>query len=123
MQWKARKLVEKKDEIKKKEEKKRADYKLGFMNGLTGRDLFTFNPDMIENDDDGANDFDYRQREDDENPDSTQVVARELNADYFAAQAREADDTGTVATSDRFAYLESMLENEQEEKRLRSKYF
>jgi hypothetical protein len=114
--WKARKLSEKKDEIKKKEEKKRADFKLGFMNGLTGRDLFTFNPDMIQNDDDDVgNDIDYRRREGEE--EENDMVARELNTDYFASLAREVDNSGTIATNDRFSYLESMLADEKQKKR------
>lgn len=119
--WKARKLVEKRDEIKKKEEKKLKDFKLGFMNGLTGRDLFTFNPDMVQDDDD-AGDIDYKIREDDYDDENGQMIARELNAEYFASQAMEADDTGTVATSDRFAYMESLLENEEKDKQIRKEH-
>ena len=110
--WKARKLVEKKDELKKKDEKKRADYKLGFHNGLTGRDLFTFDPSLIANDDDddGANDIDYRKLRAEEEEGSGEI--REIRGDFFNQQAREVDGTGTVAGDDRFSYLESMLEAE-----------
>ena len=113
--WKARKLVEKKDEKKRQEDKKRADFKLGFMNGITGRDIFTFNPDLITNDDDDAgNDIDYRRRVDDDDEQQQATQIREINADFFAAQAREVDGSGTVATDDRFSYLESMLKQEQD---------
>lgn len=120
--WKARKLTEKKDEKKKQEDKKRQDYKLGFMNGLTGRDLFTFNPDLITNDDDNAqNDIDYKRRaEDDDDLDGVNLQVRDINADFFAQQAREADGSGTVATDDRFAYLESMLHDQRERQRVKS---
>jgi hypothetical protein len=122
--WKARKLLEKKDEKKRQDDKKKADYKLGFMNGLTGRDLFTFNPDLITNDDDNAeNDIDYRQRtyDEGENEQDENLVARNIDDAYFAFQAKEADNTGTVATADRFSYLESMLNEEEEKKRIKSK--
>ena len=117
--WKKRKLTEKRDEIIKKEEKKRADYKLGFVNGLTGRDLFTFNPDLITDGDDGTggDDVDYRLREDDDGEGGAGFVARDINADFFASQAREADDTGTVATNDRFAYLQSLIDQESDRQR------
>jgi len=106
--WKKRKLTEKKEEISRKEDKKRTDFKLGFHNGLTGRDLFTFNPDMIANDDEDAeNDIDYRHRADDD--DELAQPVRRLDADTFAREAKEVDDTGTIATDDRFAYLDSML--------------
>lgn len=114
--WKARKLQEKKDEKKKSEEKKMKDYKLGFMNGLTGRDIFTFNPDLITNDDEDAQaDIDYRRREGEEEEDELIIKqCRELNPEYFAAQAVEADGTGTVATDDRFSYLDGLIEKENE---------
>lgn len=120
--WKARKLQEKKDERKKNEEKKMKDYKLGFMNGLTGRDIFTFNPDLITNDDEDAQaDIDYRQREEDADQDELILKqCRELNPDYFLSQAREADGTGTVATEDRFSYMDGLLASENE--RIRSIY-
>jgi hypothetical protein len=118
--WKARKLQEKKDELKKSEEKKMKDYKLGFMNGLTGRDIFTFNPDLITNDDEDAQaDIDYRRREDDEEQDEMIIKqCRELNPEYFAQQASEVDGTGTLATDDRFSYLEGLLASEND--RIRS---
>jgi hypothetical protein len=116
--WKQRKIIEKKDEKKKIEEKKKDNFKLGFMNGLTGRDLFTFNPDLITNDDDGA-DIDYKQRVDDdaEMEESSRIMVRELNAEFFATQAREVDNTGTIATDDRFSYLDSLLKKDNEERR------
>lgn len=118
--WKARKLQEKKEELKKSEEKKMKDYKLGFMNGLTGRDIFTFNPDLITNDDEDAQaDIDYRRREDDDEQDEMIIKqCRELNPEYFAAQASEVDGSGTLATDDRFSYLEGLLASEND--RIRS---
>lgn len=112
--WKARKIQEKKDKAKETEEKKKKDFKLGFMNGLTGRDLFTFNPDLIANDDDEANnDIDYRHRESDDEEDAGEkVTVREIDANFFATQAKEVDGTGTVATSDRFDYIKSMIDRE-----------
>ena len=120
--WKKRKIQEKKDEKIKTEEKKRVDFKLGFMNGLTGRDIFNFNPDMILNDDDEAgNDIDYRRREyDDEMGEGGQPLEiRELDAEYFASQAREVDDTGTVAADDRFSYIKSAVAKQEESDRMR----
>lgn len=108
--WKKRKLTEKKDEAARKEEKKRADYKLGFQNGLTGRDLFTFNPDLVGNDDEDAqNDIDYRHRAEDDDETLAGLQIRKLDINSLANEAREVDDTGTIATDDRFAYMESMM--------------
>ena len=85
---------------------------MGFHNGLSGRDLFTFNPDLIAADDDDADDgIDYRRRVDEDG--SEQMIAREVRDDFFASEAREADGSGTVVTEDRFSYLESMLQDER----------
>lgn len=120
--WKAKKIKEKKDERIKQDEKKRTDFKLGFMNGLTGRDIFTFNPDMIANDDDAGADIDYKHREEDEEEGDEAVShqVREISADFFASQAREADNSGTVATDDRFSYIRSSLAQQEADNRLRS---
>ena len=122
--WKARKLLEKKDELKKKDEKKRADYKLGFHNGLTGRDLFTFDPTLIANEDDdgdAANDVDYRKLRAEEEDEAAGQI-REIRGDFFGTEAREVDGTGTVATDDRFSYLEGMLEAENKRIEERSEF-
>lgn len=69
--WKIRKVEEKKKQLVKDEEKKRNEFvKHGRLMGLSGREMFTFNPDLIANDDDDAdNDIDYRHRSDDEEED------------------------------------------------------
>ncbi len=66
--WKKRKIEEKKQQLVKDEEKKRNEFvKHGRLLGLSGREMFTFNPELIANDDEDAdNDIDYRHRSDDE---------------------------------------------------------
>ncbi|XP_026676485.1 zinc finger CCCH domain-containing protein 15 homolog [Diaphorina citri] len=44
--WKKRKLKEKSEAMTKAEEKKRSDFKAGRQVGLSGRDMFSFNPDL-----------------------------------------------------------------------------
>ncbi len=110
--WKLRKIQEKKDKISETEEKKKRDFKLGFMNGLTGRDIFTFNPDLIANDDDEANnDIDYSKREgeDEENKDEIVTEVKEINLEFLTRQATEVDGSGTIATSDRFDYIKTLI--------------
>ncbi|RNA36512.1 zinc finger CCCH domain-containing [Brachionus plicatilis] len=96
----------------------KADFKLGFVNGLTGRDIFTFNPDMIANEEDYGEDVDYRQRADEEDESGEKIMVREINAEFFAMQAKEADNTGTLATDDRFDYLKSIEKEKQEDDKL-----
>nr|CAG4652116.1 EOG090X0C5B [Triops cancriformis] len=44
--WKKRKLKEKQDSSKKECDRKKAEYKAGRSVGLSGREMFTFNPDL-----------------------------------------------------------------------------
>lgn len=66
--WKRRKVCEKKDKIIKDEEKKRNEFKSGRGIGLSGREMFSFNPDLADDGeiDDGEVAFDTYERSDDE---------------------------------------------------------
>lgn len=66
--WKKRKIEEKKDRDKKESERKKAEYKAGRNAGLSGREMFTFNPDLVSDEtlEDGEATFDNLVREDDE---------------------------------------------------------
>lgn len=44
--WKKRKLKEKEEQAIKDEEKKRSDYKAGRQVGISGREMFYFNPEL-----------------------------------------------------------------------------
>jgi hypothetical protein len=89
--WKKRKIEEKKHQLVKDEEKKRNEFvKHGRLLGLSGREMFTYNPDLIANDDEDAdNDIDYRHRSDDEDEDNdnqeqtTVGKRRLLSKEYF----------------------------------------
>ena len=76
--WKKRKLQEKKDKLQKEEERKLKDFKAGRQNGLSGREMFSFNPDLI---DDGTDDGEavesYGRNEDDD--DTTEYRELDLN--------------------------------------------
>lgn len=48
--WKKRKLKEKEQQAIKDEEKKRNDYKAGRQVGISGREMFYFNPDLAAGD-------------------------------------------------------------------------
>lgn len=84
--WKKRKIEEKKQQLVKDEEKKRNDFvKHGRLLGLSGREMFMFNPDLIANDDEDAdNDIDYKHRSDDE-------------AEGEEEDTNEAEDQGAVS--------------------------
>lgn len=98
--WKKRKLKEKKDAAIKEEEKKRTDFKAGRQIGLSGREMFVFNPDLASGDmyEEGDEAFDSyaREEEEDEN-----LNYREIQLDVITLEAQESDGTGTQALEDR----------------------
>lgn len=97
--WKKRKLIEKEDAAKKAEEKKRNDYKAGRQVGLSGREMFSFNPELAADQDmeDGDEAFDYYAVAEEDEDD---IQYRELQFDMIGLEAQESDNTGTIATNE-----------------------
>lgn len=85
--WKKRKLQEKKDAAAKEEEKKRNDYKAGRQIGLSGREMFSFNPELAADYDmeEGDEAFDSYSREEGEE----EIEYRELQLDLIELEAQE----------------------------------
>ncbi|XP_015833704.1 zinc finger CCCH domain-containing protein 15 homolog isoform X2 [Tribolium castaneum] len=109
--WKKRKIQEKKDAAKRDEDKKRTDFKAGKQVGLSGREMFSFNPELAaqNNMDEGDEAFDsynYSDTEDDE------ADYKEINLDLISAE--EVDGTGTVASEDRLKTSSKVTENGEE---------
>ncbi|KOC69226.1 Zinc finger CCCH domain-containing protein 15 like protein [Habropoda laboriosa] len=93
--WKKRKLKEKKEQALRDEEKKRNDYKAGRQVGISGREMFYFNPDLATGDA-----ISSYVREEDETEE--RIEYRELDMDRLAFEASEIDTSGiTVAGVDR----------------------
>ncbi|XP_046734688.1 zinc finger CCCH domain-containing protein 15 homolog [Diprion similis] len=100
--WKKRKLKQKADQAVKDEEKRRSDYKAGHQVGISGREMFSFDPTLAAGDgiEDGDEAFASYDLSDDE--DSKGIEYRELNMDELVYDAMEANTEGiTVATDDR----------------------
>ncbi|TNN32862.1 Zinc finger CCCH domain-containing protein 15 [Liparis tanakae] len=103
--WKKRKRQEKIDKAQVEMEKKKADFKSGKSLVVSGREVFEFRPDLIDEDDDEAVDTQYMsgddEEEDDEDKDDSPEV-QDIDLSRFVPQ--EVDNTGiTMATTDRFA--------------------
>ncbi|XP_060535066.1 zinc finger CCCH domain-containing protein 15 homolog [Cylas formicarius] len=100
--WKKRKIQEKRDAAKKEEDKKRNDYKAGRQVGLSGREMFSFNPEMAAQNDleDGDEAFDSSMYKEE---DEEQIQYKEINLDMLGNEVSEVDGSGTVAGEDRFA--------------------
>ncbi|KAH9498593.1 hypothetical protein Btru_007699 [Bulinus truncatus] len=106
LKWKERKKQEKIDKLLADQEKKKADYKAGRTVGISGRQMFEFNPDLMLADDDEAQEGEI-ERENDEDDLDTKIV--DINEGHWIAL--EADNTGTQAAADRLQHLQDMIKN------------
>lgn len=66
--WKKRKIQEKKEKLAKEEDQKKKDYKSGKQFGLSGKEMFSFNPELADDGpvEDGDAVFDSYDRSDDD---------------------------------------------------------
>lgn len=108
--WKKRKIQEKKKREQEEEDRKRKDFKAGRQNGLSGREMFSFNPDMVDfGMDDGEEAIEsYGRNEDDD--DATEY--KELDLNMLSLSIKEVDNTGTVAEEDRWQKMKANLPDE-----------
>jgi len=99
--WKKRKIQEKKDKLAKEEDQKKKDYKSGKQFGLSGKEMFSFNPDLADDGpvEEGDAVFDSYDREDDD--DDGVFEYKDLDLADISMAAQEVDGTGTVALDDR----------------------
>lgn len=97
--WKKRKIQEKKDKMAAEEEKKKNDFSKGKQFGISGREMFSFNPDLVDDGpmEDGDAAFDNYECSDDEDA----VEFKELDLAALSLAAQEADGSGTVASESR----------------------
>ncbi|XP_011180134.1 zinc finger CCCH domain-containing protein 15 homolog [Zeugodacus cucurbitae] len=97
--WKKRKIQEKKEKMAAEEEKKKSDFSKGKQFGISGREMFSFNPDLVDDGpmEDGDAAFDNYERSDDEDA----VEFKELDLAALSLAAQEADGSGTVASASR----------------------
>lgn len=102
LQWKKRKIEERRATLAKEEARKRTEYKAGRHVGLSGRDMFTFNPDLADDNEMEAGEatFDFGQRETD--GDDGESLIREIKFDELALLAQEVTAGGTQASSRTF---------------------
>ncbi|XP_058508353.1 zinc finger CCCH domain-containing protein 15 [Solea solea] len=101
--WKKRKRQEKVEKAMMEMEKKKADFKAGKSLTVSGREVFEFRPELIDDDDAEADDtrYDEDTYEDDEQ-EVTDTDIQDIDLSRFVPQ--EVDNTGiTMASMDRFA--------------------
>nr|SVE77219.1 EOG090X0C5B [Daphnia lumholtzi]SVE78459.1 EOG090X0C5B [Daphnia lumholtzi]SVE79087.1 EOG090X0C5B [Daphnia lumholtzi] len=108
--WKKRKLREREESSNKENTRKQAAFKAGRSVGISGREMFTFNPDLARDDDmeDGDEAFDTANLpiEEDESE-----VYRELDLNALACVGTDVDGSGTVAPASREYQLTDVEES------------
>ncbi|XP_033728094.1 zinc finger CCCH domain-containing protein 15-like [Pecten maximus] len=92
--WKERKRKERIAADKKSMDKKKSDFKSGKTSGISGREMFEFNPDFVAMDDDEAQEGTFEREVD---PDGEQEGVVDLNLESLAGLAQKVDGTGTVS--------------------------
>ena len=107
MAWKKKKIAEKKAQEKKDSDMKKAEFKAGKHIGLSGREMFTFNPELArdtEMDDGEATVEIEREIENDEE----NIVIKEIDIDSIINEARESDQSGTQCIETKRTFVETL---------------
>ncbi|XP_078260198.1 zinc finger CCCH domain-containing protein 15 [Rhinoraja longicauda] len=95
LEWKKRKRLEKIEKSLEDLEKRKADFDAGKAFGVSGREVFEFRPELINADDEEADDTHYVQEENEEVDEETEIS--DIDASRFVPM--EIDKTGiTVST-------------------------
>ena len=91
--WKKAKIEEKKQKAAAAADKKKADMKAGKTVALSGREMFTLNPEMLQEEqmEDGEATFDASTREDQD-----EVEGKEIDLEKLAQEAQEVDASAPV---------------------------
>ncbi|XP_065179494.1 zinc finger CCCH domain-containing protein 15-like [Sycon ciliatum] len=101
MEWKKRKLAEKKITLAKELAKKKSDFKAGRALGVSGREMFMFNPELVGGDDDGAEEVYTRRREnDDDNDEEASGACAAAGAASAVSEGPSYDLTNIGAVAD-----------------------
>ncbi|XP_030064931.1 zinc finger CCCH domain-containing protein 15 [Microcaecilia unicolor] len=109
--WKKRKRQKKILKSEEEMEKRRADFKAGKSFGISGREVFEFRPELVDDDDDEADDTEYVQENDDSEVEETSDI-KDIDLSRFIPQA--VDETGiTVASLERFSTYFTSAEKDE----------
>ncbi|KAK7901785.1 hypothetical protein WMY93_018554 [Mugilogobius chulae] len=116
--WKKRKRQEKVDKAREEMEKKKADFKAGKSLVVSGREVFEFRPELVDDDDAEADDTKYDDEEEEEEEEE-QMDAEVQDIDLSRFVPQEVDDTGiTVASVDRFASKNTLGQTSETDEQL-----
>uniref|UniRef100_F6W619 ZC3H15/TMA46 family C-terminal domain-containing protein n=1 Tax=Monodelphis domestica TaxID=13616 RepID=F6W619_MONDO len=99
--WKKRKRQEKIDKLEQGMERRKADFKAGKALVISGRDVFEFCPELVDDDDEEADETRYTQET---GGDEVEDLIRINDTDLSQYVPKDVDETGiTVASLERFS--------------------
>ncbi|CAH2306872.1 zinc finger CCCH domain-containing 15 [Pelobates cultripes] len=110
--WKKRKRQERITKAEEEMERKKADFKAGKSSGISGREVFEFRPELVDDDDEEADDTKYTLERDDDDYDSDSTDdVQDIDLNQFVL--KDVDETGiTVASLERFSGLITSTEKD-----------
>lgn len=98
--WKKRKRQERIVKAEEEMERRKADFKAGKSLGISGREVFEFRPELVDDDDEEADDTQYTIERDEDETDTSDV--QDIDLSRFVL--KDVDETGiTVASNERFS--------------------
>lgn len=98
--WKKRKRNDRIVKAEEEMERRKADFKAGKSLGISGREVFEFRPELVDDDDEEADDTRYTIEQDEDETDTSDV--QDIDLSRFVL--KDVDETGiTVASSERFS--------------------
>ncbi|MEE6489856.1 hypothetical protein FKM82_015702 [Ascaphus truei] len=109
--WKKRKRQDRIEKAEEDMERRKADFKAGKSLGISGREVFEFHPELVDDDDDEADETQYS-HENEDDQDETSDDIKDIDLTRFVP--KDIDESGiTVASLERFsAYLASTDKDE-----------
>ncbi|XP_078726859.1 zinc finger CCCH domain-containing protein 15 [Lampetra fluviatilis] len=100
LEWKMKKREEKVVKFQKAMEKRKADYKAGKTLGISGREVFEFHPDLVNADDEEADETEYAPQSDEEMEDEGDV--NEIDESRFVEKEVDISGISVSRKEDRF---------------------
>ncbi|KAH9516942.1 hypothetical protein DERF_007650 [Dermatophagoides farinae] len=116
-EWKKKKRKEKQEKDRCEMDRKKAEYKAGKNIGLSGREMFTFNPDLAaDNDmDEGEAAMDIvREQEDNDDND----IVKEIDIEEITHMAKESDNSGTQCADMKRNFTQSDDDTDKQQQRI-----
>lgn len=112
LKWKERKKREKLEFLEVDKEKKRSAFKTGQTSGISGRQMFEFNPELMRGDDEEGESVAFEREDEEKDPNDTKVVDVDFSSDKFkATDVDNSDKHLTQATANRLGAKASSSES------------